>query len=255
MRPISLVLILLLSLLELKSTEPLNPIKEDKADRNKPVLVFENEYLKVEKLSEHCYRHISYLRSPGFGKIACNGMLILKAGKALVIDAPTNEAASIALIDWLEEEQLEVIAVIASHFHVDCLGGLNPFHARQIPSYAHEKSLALAKADSLPDPQISFRDSLKFQLGSSLVHCQFFGAGHSPDNIVCYFPTDRVLFGGCLLKSKGSGKGNLKDANTKEWPISVERIKKKFPDLELVIPGHGSPGGKDLLDYTIEMFS
>lgn len=255
MRPLSLLLILLLSLLELKSTKPLNPIKENKVDNTTPVLVFENDHLKVEKLSEHCYRHISYLRSPGFGKIACNGMLILEAGKALVIDAPTNEAAALALIDWLEEEQQEVIAVIASHFHVDCIGGLNPFHARQIPSYAHEKTLAMAKADSLPDPQIGFRDSLKFQVGSSLVHCQFFGAGHSPDNIVCYYPTDQVLFGGCLLKSKGAGKGNLKDADTKAWPKTVERIKKIFPDIQLVIPGHGSPGGRDLLDYTIEMFS
>lgn len=255
MRPISLLLILLLSLLELKSTKPLDSIKEDKTDSAKPILVFETEYLKVEKLSEHCYRHISYLRSPGFGKIACNGMLILEAGKALVIDAPTNEAAAVSLIDWLEEEQQEIIAVLVSHFHVDCLGGLNPFHERHIPSYANEKTLALAKADSMPDPQIGFRDSLKFQLSSSLVHCQFFGPGHSLDNIVCYYPTDRVLFGGCLLKSKGSGKGNLKDADTKEWPITVERIKKEFPEIELVIPGHGSPGGKDLLVYTIEMFS
>ena len=35
-----------------------------------------------------------------------------------------------------------------------------------------------------------------------------------------------------------------------EWPTSVERIQKHYPEAEVVIPGHGLPGGPELLQHT-----
>ena len=71
---------------------------------------------------------------------------------------------------------------------------------------------------------------------------------------MAYFPEDNVLFGGCLIKSVGAGKGYLGDANTIAWPGTVHKIKLKYPKTEIVIPGHGKWGGTELLDYTIELF-
>jgi metallo-beta-lactamase class B len=36
--------------------------------------------------------------------------------------------------------------------------------------------------------------------------------------------------------------------------VTVEKIKNDLPDLKFIIPGHGNPGGKELLDYTVELF-
>ena len=33
--------------------------------------------------------------------------------------------------------------------------------------------------------------------------------------------------------------GNVADADLAEWPTSVERIQKHYPEAEVVIPGHG----------------
>ena len=44
--------------------------------------------------------------------------------------------------------------------------------------------------------------------------------------------------------------GNVADADLAEWPTSVERIQKHYPEAEVVIPGHGLPGGLDLLQHT-----
>jgi len=71
---------------------------------------------------------------------------------------------------------------------------------------------------------------------------------------VGYVPSEKALFGGCLLKHVNASKGNLADANTSEWSSSVAKIKKEYPDLEIVIPGHGKNGGIELLDYTIKLF-
>ena len=45
-------------------------------------------------------------------------------------------------------------------------------------------------------------------------------------------------------------RGNVADADLAEWPTSVERIQKHYPEAEVVIPGHGLPGGLDLLQHT-----
>ena len=42
----------------------------------------------------------------------------------------------------------------------------------------------------------------------------------------------------------------MADADLAEWPTSVERIQKHYPEAEVVIPGHGLPGGLDLLQHT-----
>ena len=58
-----------------------------------------------------------------------------------------------------------------------------------------------------------------------------------------------------MVKSVGASKGNLADANVKEWANTIRKVKKAFPKAKYVIPGHGQYGNAELLDYTIELFS
>jgi len=46
----------------------------------------------------------------------------------------------------------------------------------------------------------------------------------------------------------------LEDANINAWPLTIENIKRLFPQTKIVIPGHDEPGGKELLDYTFNLF-
>ena len=72
--------------------------------------------------------------------------------------------------------------------------------------------------------------------------------------MVAYFPADNILFGGCLIKETGAGKGFLGDANISAWSATVAKIKEAYPQLKLVVPGHGRYGDTRLLDYTVELF-
>ena len=74
-------------------------------------------------------------------------------------------------------------------------------------------------------------------------------------NVVGYFPEDKVVFGGCLIKTVGAGKGNLEDANVAAWPATVSKVKATYSKAEIVIPGHGKTGGTELFDYTIKLFA
>ena len=218
--------------------------------------LYQSETLEIQKITDHVYQHISFLDTESFGKVPCNGMIVFDKGEALIFDTPTDDATARELIDWVENNlKGKVTAVIPTHFHIDCLGGLDAFHQRGISSYASNKTIALAKANQASVPQNGFDSLLELKVGDEPVMVAFTGEGHTRDNVVGYVPNEKVLFGGCLVKEVGAGKGNLEDANVQEWPLTMDTLKDKYPDVKIVIPGHGKPGGTELLDYTATLFS
>lgn len=211
--------------------------------------------LELERLTEQVYLHRSFLNSEQFGWVACNGMIYINSGKALVFDTPTTPELTAQLFDWLEDSlEVSIQGLIVNHFHDDCLGGLAEVHRRNIPSIAHRKTQKLAKKAGVVVPEIGFVKTLDMQVGGRPVVCRHLGEAHTRDNIVVWLPVEKVLFGGCMVKSLDAGKGNLADANVAAWPATIEAIQAAFPEVQIVIPGHGAPGGPDLLDYTIRLF-
>lgn len=223
---------------------------------NQDTPCFESETLKIKQVSKHVFMHISYLKTNDFGKVACNGMVYFNEDEAIVFDTPTNDDSSKELINWIEKTQKKkVIAVIVTHFHEDCLGGLQQFHINGTKSYASNATIELVKQNNLKVlPEYGFENKIEIKVGKKPVFAKFFGEGHTADNIVGYIPNEKALFGGCLIKSVKANKGYLGDANTAEWSNTVEKIKKEIPDLKIIIPGHGKHGSTELLDYTIQLF-
>jgi metallo-beta-lactamase class B len=159
------------------------------------------------------------------------------------------------LIKWVNDIlHCKIIAIIPTHFHNDCLGGLKSFHDNNIPSYANNATLELAKLTNVIVPQNGFNEILELKIGNTITVAKFLGEGHTKDNVVGYFPSENVLFGGCLIKEIDATKGYLGDANTAAWSNTVKLVKKEFPKVKLVVPGHGEIGNGQLLDYTIQLF-
>ena len=219
-------------------------------------ITYQTESLKIIRLSPQTFVHVSYLNVPDYGRVPCNGLVFVDGQEAVVVDTPTNDSASVELIRWVEGPLAsEVRAVVVTHFHDDCLAGLAAFHSRAVPSYATYATVELARKNDNALPSQGFDSLLEITVGNKKVVNQFFGEGHTTDNIVSYLPSEEVLFGGCLIKEVGAGKGNLADANLSAWANTVRRIKQTYPNVKYVVPGHGTAGGMELLDYTAKMFS
>lgn len=217
--------------------------------------IYSSDDLKVVKISDRIYQHISYLDTDSWGRVGCNGMIIVDQNEALIYDTPTNNESTAELINWVENElKAKIKAVVVTHFHADCLGGLTVFHDRNIPSYAGELTLGFTTLKELTIPQNPIRNNTTHQVGTLNVISRYFGPGHTQDNIVGYVPSEGVLFGGCLVKARGAGKGYLDDANVPLWPTTIRKVKEAYPNIKTIIPGHGEHGDISLLDYTIELF-
>ncbi|WP_114819138.1 CHM family subclass B1 metallo-beta-lactamase [Chryseobacterium sp. KLBC 52] len=217
--------------------------------------IYESKALIITQISENSFIHTSFKQTNDFGNVPCNGLVVKDHHETIVFDTPTHDKSSEELIQWINEKLgAKVKAVISTHFHDDSLGGLMAFHKHNIPSYAYAKTIELAKENNFVIPENSFNDSVVLKVGDKDVLAKFFGEGHTKDNAVGYFPSENILFGGCLLKELEAGKGYLGDANVSAWPNTVEKVKKEYPDVKIVVPGHGEYGDGKLLDYTIRLF-
>ena len=226
-----------------------------KQDTFKPKEVYKSNDLIVTQISENSFVHTSYKETNDFGNVPCNGLIVRNSNEAIVFDTPTNDKSSEKLIKWIKETlHCKINAIIPTHFHDDCLGGLKAFDKNKIPSYAYFKTIELAKENKLTVPKNSFGDSLILSVGNEKISAKFFGEGHTKDNVVGYFPSENILFGGCLLKELQANKGYLGDANLSEWSNTVEKVKVEYPNVKIVVPGHGEYGNSELLDYTIKLF-
>lgn len=221
---------------------------QDKQDS----ILYQSEYLTLKQLSSGTILHISYMDVPGFGHVACNGLVFTDAAEALIVDSPANVKASAELLDYLKQAGLQPEGWVATHFHEDCIAGLTVFQDADIPLYALDQTISFLK--TLPDNLHTFKNQSSIPLGHAQVVLSYLGAGHTRDNIVAYFAKDQVLFGGCLIKEQGANKGNLEDADETAWPETVKKVQSSFSHARWVVPGHGKPGGPELLDYTISLF-
>lgn len=222
--------------------------------KNKPKDL-KTKALNIVSIAPNVWMHTSYLKTNDFGTVPCNGMIVVDGKEALILDTPVDDSVSNELIKFVRQTLgTEIIGVVATHFHTDCLGGLKAFHQHHIPSYANQMTIKIATTKGLVVPQNGFTDIKKIKVGNTVVDLRYFGEGHTKDNIVAYFPKQSILFGGCLIKEKGAGKGNMEDANAQAWPHTVTKIKQAYPNIKTIIPGHGKVGNKSLLDYTIALF-
>ncbi|MBB1286945.1 subclass B1 metallo-beta-lactamase [Flavisolibacter sp. BT320] len=215
------------------------------------------ENLSIVSLSQHAYLHIGMLETTSFGRVGCNGLVYIRNGEAVVMDTPPDTAQSRALLGWIEKRfpGTKVKAVIVNHFHDDCLAGLPVFHEKGIASYANVLTIALAREKGVPVPLHAFTGRWELAVGGENIRSGFYGEAHTKDNIISWIPSEKILFGGCQVKSLGSAKGNLADANVDAWSETASKIKAAYKNARIVVPGHGDVGTTALLDYTIDLFS
>jgi glyoxylase-like metal-dependent hydrolase (beta-lactamase superfamily II) len=204
-------------------------------------------------------------------------------GKYLFIDTPITNEATEKLVNWLAERdsvKMEITA-INTHFHNDRLGGNGYLSKIGSTIYGSDLTVKLLKERGLgngildmyknlslkkyndywrnakltpPNKIFYLKEGLVLTIDKDTFEVFYPGPGHTPDNVVVYYPKMKFLFGGCIIKTlSANSKGNIGDADLTNWYSSLNNILIKYPDASLVIPGHGESGGKELITHTMDL--
>ena len=89
-------------------------------------------------------------------------------------------------------------------------------------------------------------------MSSRIVRSSCFGPSHTKDGIFVYFPKERVLYGGCIVKEQ---VGNLAFADVDEYPRTLRRLIDRKLKIRTVVAGHWSPvHGPELIQTYLSLF-
>lgn len=216
-----------------------------------------NADMEAEPLATNCYVIRSYAQVPTWGRVAGNELLYVVGHQALLVNTPWNDQQTQQLLDWCQGVLgAEVVKVIVTHTHADCMGGIAVLTNRHIQTIALDRTAQKARQEGKPAPDTLFSQSLRVTLGGKEIEAFYPGAGHTVDNITVWLPEEKILFGGCCVRSaQAKDLGNVADADLRAWPNSLRRLKARYPHAVLVVPGHGNVSGLEAIDHSLELLA
>lgn len=213
-----------------------------------------NAQLDFKKISDSSYVFTTYQVYKDV-KISSHGLLKITSGGVVMIDTPWDTTQFQPLLDSIDRKfHKKVLMVISTHWHEDRTAGLDYYKSKGIATYSTYATRNLCRENNFPQAEYTFEGDTTFNIYNTIFETFYPGAGHSSDNIVVYFPKDRLLVGGCFVKSvEATDLGNLSDANIGMWRVSAKTLIKKYPKVKTVIPGHQKIAGKSALKHTLKL--
>jgi glyoxylase-like metal-dependent hydrolase (beta-lactamase superfamily II) len=185
------------------------------------------------------------------GMLACNCSVLgdETTGEAVVID-PGDDIKQVQQI--LAKHNLRVKYIIATHAHIDHVGGIEKL--KQTTGAAvlmHESDLALyqklaVQAEWLGVPTPGVTDIDQFLIDGDSLRCGSLDLeilhtpGHSPGSVSLHVPgeNERILCGDTLFQGS-IGRTDLWGGSLDEILKSIRNRLLVFPDGTRVFPGHG----------------
>lgn len=210
--------------------------------------------LKITHLTGSFYVFTTFNLYKG-NRIPANGMYLVTDNGAVMFDTPWDTTQFQPLLDSIRvKHNKNVILCIATHFHEDRTGGLEYYKQHGIKTYTTNLTDELSEKRGAKRAEFLIDKDSIFKVGQFSFQTYFPGQGHAPDNIVIWFEKEKILYGGCLVKSvEDSNLGNLSDANVKEYAATIKNVQEKCKKPRYIITGHGNWTSTKTLKHTLIM--
>ncbi|WP_245902277.1 subclass B1 metallo-beta-lactamase [Gracilibacillus dipsosauri] len=236
----------------------LNDQVNAEAEKSPTHITSQDKSIGLTQLTDKVWVHTSYNEWKGT-KIPHNGLVVTTDKGAVLIDTAWdtegNHPKTKALLQMIQKHlKKKVVLAIVTHAHDDSIGGIQALLDKKIEVRSTSLTAKLAKENGYPSPKPILDEKPMMKIGDTVIKTMYPGEGHSKDNITAWLPQYKILFGGCFIKSlDAKDLGNLSDANVEKWDDSVKKVIEKYPQVKIVVPGHGEWGNKRLLFHTIDL--
>lgn len=210
--------------------------------------------LKISYLTDDFYVFTTYSYYKG-NRVPANGMYFITNSGAVIIDSPWDTTQFQPLLDSIKvKHNKNVVLCIATHFHEDRTGGLEYFRQQGINTYTTKQTDELSKKRGMKRAEFLIEKDTTFTVGQYSFQTFYPGHGHAPDNIVIWFEKEKILYGGCLVKSLSDNSlGNLSDASVKDYTTTIKNVQNKCKKPKYLITGHNDWTSTESLNHTLRM--
>lgn len=213
-----------------------------------------NPKLEIKHLTGNFFIYTTYNTYKNT-QVPANGMYLVTDKGVAMFDTPWDTTQFQPLLDSIKLKHHQyVVLCIATHSHEDRTGGLHYYQQKGIKTYTTKQTDDICKLNHHHRAEYLIQKDSTFKLGAYRFQTYYAGQGHTPDNIVVWFEKEKILYGGCLIKStEAEDLGNLADANVKEWPNTIKNIQLKCKEPQFIIPGHNSWESNKSLEHTLKL--
>lgn len=213
-----------------------------------------NSPLQISHLTGDFYVYRTFSDYKG-AKISANAMYLVTEKGVVLFDAPWDTTQFQPLLDSIKtKHHKEVVMLFATHSHDDRAGGLDFYKKKGIKTYTIKLTDDILKKENKPRAEFIIPNDKTFTVGQYTFEVYYPGKGHASDNIVAWFDKEKVLYGGCFIKSADAKDlGYLGDSDVKEWKESIARVKAKFKNPVYIISGHDDWTNTNSLNHTLEL--
>lgn len=210
--------------------------------------------LKITQLKNDFYIFTTYNLYNG-NKIPSNGMYLVTTDGVILFDTPWDTTQFQPLLDQIKSRHnKKVTHCFATHFHDDKTAGLEFYRKKGIKTYTTVLTDELSKKNNKKRAEYLITKDTVFRIGKYSFEVYYPGEGHTPDNIIIWFEKQKILYGGCLIKSfEDVNLGNLGDANKVEYAATIRNVQWKCQNPKHVIVGHGDWSNVKSLAHTLMM--
>ncbi len=213
-----------------------------------------NSPLQISHLTGDFYVYRTFNEYKG-NKISANALYLVTDKGVVLFDAPWDKTQFQPLLDSIKaKHNKEVVMLFATHSHDDRAGGFDFYSKKGVKTYSIKLTDDILKKKKEGRAAFIIPNDTIFAVGQHKFEVYYPGKGHAPDNVVVWFAKEKVLYGGCFVKSADADDlGYLGDSNVKEWNISIGKVKTKFKNPKFIIPGHDDWKNMESLNHTLKL--
>jgi len=210
--------------------------------------------LEISRLTGDFYIYTTYNYYKG-ERIPANGMYLVTDKGVVLFDSPWDTTQFQPLLDSIKtRHNKKVVLCFASHFHEDRTAGLEYYKQQGIKTYTTRQTDELSKKRGMKRAEFLMDKDTTFSVGQYSFQIYYPGHGHAPDNIVIWFEKEKVLYGGCLIKSvEDDNLGNLGDASVTAYAATLKNVQQKCKAPKHIITGHSDWTSTQSLKHTLKM--
>jgi glyoxylase-like metal-dependent hydrolase (beta-lactamase superfamily II) len=174
--------------------------------------------------------------------------------------------------EWLDElrrlTDTPVRYLVLTHYHAVRVLGASAFEAEWVIAHEGTRRWILERGEAdfesetrrfprlfrdvasipgLTQPNVSFADSLRLDLGGRDVQLLHLGRGHTAGDAAVWLPDEGILFAGDLVEARAAPY--MGDAFVEEWStMTLDRI--EALGAQTIVPGRGPAAGREAITET-----
>lgn len=210
--------------------------------------------LLIEHLSGNFYVYTTY-NTYQDSKVRANGVYLVTKKGVVLFDTPWDTTQFQPLLDSIQfRHNKKVIMAFATHWHSDKTAGLEYYKQLGIKTYTTQFTDELSKKNNAKRAEFLMAKDTSFVVDQYQFETFYPGEGHTQDNIVIWFPKEKILLGGCLIKgAKDKNLGFLGDGNINEYANTLLKVQQKYSNPKYIITTHSDWRDINSLKNSIRM--